>query len=244
MSAQQPPDIRRIEGTVMPVNSYIVNGQSGLVVIDGQLTVSDARAVREALDSYGRPVEALLVTHPHPDHYAGAATVLDGLDAPIMTTAAVAEVIERDDAEKDAIVGPMMGDEWPATRRFPDEVVADGELVRAGGLSLQVIEVGPAESHADVLYALEPRRIFSGDVAYSDMHAYLLDGHHRQWLSALERLAGELDPAAELFVGHGKPAGLPLLHRQADYVRAFVDAVSRSRDLGEHERHDSVVATM
>jgi glyoxylase-like metal-dependent hydrolase (beta-lactamase superfamily II) len=155
-------------------------------VIDGQLTVSDARAVREALDSYGRPVEALLVTHPHPDHYAGAATVLDGLDAPIITTAAVAEVIERDDAEKDAIVGPMMGDEWPATRRFPDEVVADGELVRAGGLSLQVIEVGPAESHANVLYALEPRRIFSGDVAYNDMHAYLLDGHHRQWLSTLD----------------------------------------------------------
>ncbi len=101
--------IERVEGTVMPVNSYVVDGPRGLVVVDGQLTVTDARAVRRRIDELGRPVAGMVLTHGHPDHYAGAAIILDGLDVPILATAGVADVVSRDDAEKDGIVGPMMG---------------------------------------------------------------------------------------------------------------------------------------
>lgn len=237
-------NITRIEGTVMVVNTYLVEGPSGVVIVDGQLTVSDAQAVREAIDELGQPVAGLLVTHPHPDHYAGAAVVLDGIDAPIVATAEVARIIERDDAEKDAIVGPMMGAEWPSRRRFPDRIVEPDTTVELGGLEFRVVELGPAESHADVMYVLDEHAAFIGDVAYHDMHAYLLDGHHREWLHVLERLQRELDPAAVLYVGHGEPAGVELLRRQAHYVRTFVDTVTGALDRDPATRHEDVVAAM
>jgi hypothetical protein len=42
--------IQRIAGQVMPVNSFLVQGPDGVVVVDGMLTVSDAGMVREAVE--------------------------------------------------------------------------------------------------------------------------------------------------------------------------------------------------
>lgn len=112
----------------MAVNSYLVHGPDGLVVVDGQLTVSDATALRDRVAATGRPLVALLVTHAHPDHYAGAAVVA-GDSVPILATAAVDAAIRRDDAEKDAVVGAMMGADWPVRRRFPDHVLESGATV-------------------------------------------------------------------------------------------------------------------
>jgi hypothetical protein len=41
--------IDRIQGQVMPVNSFVIRGPAGIVVIDGMLTISDARLVRRAI---------------------------------------------------------------------------------------------------------------------------------------------------------------------------------------------------
>ena len=66
------------------VNAYLVETPAGIVVVDGTLTVSDSRAVRARLEAIGKPLLAVLVTHPHPDHYAGVAAVVAGNDVPIV----------------------------------------------------------------------------------------------------------------------------------------------------------------
>lgn len=114
-----PHRIERIEGKVMPVNSFVVHGPEGLVVVDGMLTVSDAAMVRAAIDEADQPLAGVVITHPHPDHYAGLGGLVGQDDVPIVATAAVDAVIRRDDAIKSDIVGPMMGDEWPETRGLP-----------------------------------------------------------------------------------------------------------------------------
>ena len=69
--------IDRIEGRVMPVNAFLVHGPDGVVVVDGMLTVTDAALVRQAIDDTGYPVAGVVVTHPHPDHYAGLAHLVE-----------------------------------------------------------------------------------------------------------------------------------------------------------------------
>ncbi len=229
----------------MAVNSYIVHGPAGLVVVDGQLTVPDADKVRRAVEAAAAPVAALIVTHPHPDHYAGAARLLAGLDVPIVATAAVDAVIRRDDAEKAAIVGPMMGDAWPDGRRFPDVVVESGATVGYGRADGQRREIGPAESDADSLWMIDRTTVFAGDVAYNGMHAYLADGHTTEWLAALDRLATELDDDAVLYVGHGEPGGKELLRAQRAYVETFLGCRHRGgAELDPAARHDAVTARM
>ena len=227
----------------MPVNSFVVHGPDGVVIVDGQLTVPDADAVRRVADSAGRPIAGLLVTHPHPDHYAGAARLLERLDVPIVATAAVDEVIRRDDAEKHAVVGPMMSDAWPSVRRFPDAIVASGSNIELGGLTFRVRDVGPGESDADSLWLLG-EAVFAGDLAYSGMHAYLADGRWVEWLAALDRLGEEVSTDAALYVGHGAPVGVDALQAQRRYVEAFVAAVSAASELDAEARHAAVVEAM
>jgi len=236
--------IQRVEGTVMPVNSYLIEGPRGMVVVDGQLTVTDARAVRRVIDEHDRAVAGMILTHGHPDHYAGAAIILDGLSAPILATAGVAEVVRRDDAAKEGIVGPMMGAEWPTERRFVDEVVDAGATVHLGGLDFTVRDLGPGESGADTIWSLDDATHFIGDIAYHDTHAYLLDGHFDAWLALLRQLDIEIDAAATLYVGHGRPADKTVIGRQVDYVRAFLDAVSDSLDRDAAARRDRLLFLM
>ena len=236
--------IHRVEGSVMAVNSHLVESSSGVVVIDGMLTVSDARAVRRQLDQLGKPVLGGVVTHAHPDHYAGFGELLRGLDVPIFATAAVRQAIERDDAVKNAIVGPMMGDEWPKERVFPNHQVEPGTDIVLGNLRFAVEDVGGAESPADSLWRLDERTLFVGDLVYSGMHAYLADGYAAEWVAYLDQLERRLPTDSTLYVGHGTPGGIELLAAQKRYVSTFVTAVEKSLALPESERVAAVAAEM
>ena len=236
--------IERIEGHGMPVNSFLVHGPDGLVIVDGMLTVSDAALVRQSIDDSGHPLAGVVVTHPHPDHYAGLAHLVGPDDIPIVATAAVDEIIRRDDQLKDEIVGAMMGDEWPATRVFPNQTVADGEEVGLGGLTISVRELGPGESHVDSTWQLDANIVFAGDIAYNGTHAYLADGHWQEWLATLSRLEAELPDDVTLHVGHGPSGPKSLLSEQRRYITAFVEAVEANAEAVDHGDHRGVIEAM
>jgi glyoxylase-like metal-dependent hydrolase (beta-lactamase superfamily II) len=216
-----------VAGQIMPVNSFVVHGPDGLVVVDGMLTVSDATLVRQAIDDADVPLAGVVITHPHPDHYAGLTHIVGDPELPIIATSEVAAVIRRDDETKDAIVGPMMGPEWPQGRLFPNHTVSDGDTVTLGGLSLRVRSLGPGESFADTIWELDDGSLFVGDVAYNGMHAYLADGQWPHWLDVIDRLAHDLPSTATLYVGHGPPGDKNLLAAQRRYIETFVEAVRR-----------------
>jgi len=159
-------------------------------------------------------------------------------------TSAVDAIIRRDDQLKEEVVGPMMGDEWPSRRVFPNRTVDDGDDVRLGGLTLSVRELGPGESHVDSLWQLDARTVFAGDVAYNGMHAYLADGHWRDWLATLDRLEADLPDDVTLFVGHGSPGGKDLLAAQRRYIETFVNAVEAHADAIDHGDHRGVTEAM
>jgi glyoxylase-like metal-dependent hydrolase (beta-lactamase superfamily II) len=236
--------VTRVEGDVMKVNAFVLDGPQGTVVVDGMLTVSDARKVRAALDAGGKPLAGVVITHPHPDHYAGLAHIVGEDEVPIVATGDVDAVIRRDDHVKDTIVGPMMGEEWPDQRLFPNRLVSDGDLVTLGGVAFRVRSLGAGESFADTLWELEDDTVFAGDVAYNGMHAFLADGQWEAWLAVLERLERELPTSVKLHVGHGVPCGKERLAHQRQYIEAFVDAVRRHADAAAAGDHAPVLAEM
>jgi glyoxylase-like metal-dependent hydrolase (beta-lactamase superfamily II) len=245
MNEQQASTIQRVEGTVMAVNSYVLHGPEGLVVIDAQLAVSDAAEVRAVIDTSRLPLAGVVITHPHPDHYAGAAVVVRGDDdVPIVATAAVDRIIRRDDTEKGRIVGPMIDAEWPTARVFPNRLVESGAAVSLGGLTLTVRDLGAGESHADTWWELGETAVFAGDVAYNGMHAYLADGRYGEWIDLLDSLDRSLPDGVTLCVGHGEPGSKQLLTQQRRYVEAFVDEVHRSADASAEDRAARVAAAM
>ena len=54
------------------VNTYwVATPGGGIVVIDVQRDLVHAAEAVAAVRAVGKPVRAILITHPHPDHYAG-----------------------------------------------------------------------------------------------------------------------------------------------------------------------------
>src|SRR5262245_21893127 len=201
MKAERDVAVHRFEASLFPVNAYLIETSASVVVVDATLAVSDGRNLRSRVDELGKPLAGVIITHAHPDHYGGVASLLGDADVPVYALAGVNDVIRRDDAVKEQILRPMFGDEWPAIRRFPSRVVRGGERVPIGGAVFTVTDLGPSESPHDSLWRLESdgaSRVFVGDLVYSHMHAFLADGFCDRWLVNLEQAARELPADATL----------------------------------------------
>jgi len=213
------------------VNSYLVEGESGVVVVDTNLLVSDIEALRARLRALKKPLLGILVTHAHPDHFNGVLALVQDKEVPVYATARVGRVIEEVADAKRAQWSPVYGAEWPAETYYPNSPLADGAQVQLGELSFTVHEVGPAESHADsylVLTANGTAAIaFTGDLAFHGTHPYTADGHTGAWLAALDVLGGELAGTGTLYPGHGDPAGLAMLADQRRYLLYYRELIRR-----------------
>ena len=223
------PLIHTVTGQVMPVNAFIVETKNAAIVVDSTLTVSDSRLVKTRLEALNKPLAAVLITHAHPDHYAGLAQFTKD-STPIIALKEVNEVIRQDDAMKNEIVAPMMGGEWPTVRPFPNQTLQDEERISFDGVSFKIMNIGVAESPANSIWHLEgSSAYFVGDLVYNKMHGYFADGYHHEWLTALDVWAKALPEDAVLYQGHGDT---PVLKAQLDWQRAyierFIDAVKRA----------------
>jgi glyoxylase-like metal-dependent hydrolase (beta-lactamase superfamily II) len=246
MSAE--PRIHRFpvqaEGAV--VNAYLIETESGVVAVDGLLTVSAAKEMRAALDRLGKPLHAALVTHSHPDHYAGLGEIVAGSDVPIVAPQGVIDTIQGDDAMKDQIVGPMFGDEWPRTRVFPNTPIGDGESMTFDGVEFTVIDLGPSESPHDSPWILgtDTKTVFLGDQIYDHKHCYLADGFYVEWLTNIEKLRVLFPDDAVFYLGHGGPVGRDMWDWQRGYIELFLDAVSNADWSVPERAKATVVARM
>jgi glyoxylase-like metal-dependent hydrolase (beta-lactamase superfamily II) len=158
----------------------------------------------------------------------------------------VIDTITADDALKDQIVGPFFGEEWPATRVFPNTAIADGESLSFDEVTFTVVDLGPSESPHDSPWVLgdDDKIVFLGDQIYDHKHCYLADGFYEQWLRNIETLRTRFPDDAVFYIGHGGPVGGEMWDWQREYIERFVEAVSGADWSNPEQAKAAVVGRM
>jgi glyoxylase-like metal-dependent hydrolase (beta-lactamase superfamily II) len=211
------------------VNSWILLGTGGVVIIDTQRALPEARALVAQVQALGRPVQAVVVTHEHPDHLGGLDAVVAAFpDTPVWASAATTTFIRN---QGPAMVQMMrtqagFGDRFAARIPVPSRPLSDGDTVLLAGTPFKVQQLAEGESSSMTLLVSAERRIaFVADLAGNAMTPWLGDGHVLAWMAQLEaaqsRLAGYT-----VYPGHGAAgSAAQVLGGQWAYLNFFVQAV-------------------
>lgn len=227
------PSVGRLIRLIMQVRRFFCKKSSCaqkifVVAVDGTLTRSESRAFRTRLESLGKPLLAVLLTHAHPDHVAGITELVQGKDIPIVALASIKHLMERTEQFKHAQWGPVYQDEWIHHWTYPNRLITDRETLIFDGISYRVYDLGPGgdcDANAIWVVETEPKVAFVGDLIFNGMHSYVADDHLLGWLANLERARVWLQDVETIHLGHGKSGSLALLDVQRDYLLTYCAAV-------------------
>lgn len=232
------PVVHQLSGgeTEVHANAYVIEGRESLVLVDTLLTVQGGERVRAKIRELEKPLNAVVLTHGHPDHYGGLAPAIDGLEVPVYTVRGVDDVIRRDDADKGEALAAF-GIPWPERRSFPTDIVADGTTLTFQDISLTVHEIGPAESDFDAIWVMDADEgpiVFVGDLLAVDAHVYVADGNTANWIRAVGRLQKLFPKDAVLHPGHGETLTPDDSGWVVGYLQRYREEVSRLAEGGVH----------
>jgi glyoxylase-like metal-dependent hydrolase (beta-lactamase superfamily II) len=234
-------DVFTAEPAGFGVTSTLIYGPTEALLVDAQFRGSDATklAARIRAIAPGRKLKAIVVSHPHPDHYFGLPTLLHEFPGtPVYLSSQGLKDFDATVAQEIATWSKVYGNEIPATvgrpLTAPARFTVDGEtLEHATGVQ--------GDAHTpDNAYLWIPslRALVASDLAYSGAHVWLADSTaatRTAWRRALTDLEGR--KAEIVIAGHKGSATLPdtpaSLAFTKKYIEQFEAALAASKNAEE-----------
>ncbi|GGY50931.1 MBL fold metallo-hydrolase [Streptomyces djakartensis] len=202
------------------VTTQLIETPARLIAVDAQYALAYADEVVAYARGLGKPLDRVIITHAHPDHFHGAAR----FGAPVHALAAVREQIaaQGDGQDPTGAVIPV-ADMTPTVEVVPGTQVIDGVPF--------VFESHSGGEAADELVIKLPEHgvLVAQDLVYHATHLFLGNNDIPGWIKAVDELAA--DPAyGTVLPGHGLPAGPEVFDQLRRYL---ADAAELLGDDGE-----------
>jgi len=217
------------------VNSVIIEGADEVMLVDAQLTRTNAERVLEEIRNIKKPLSIIYITHEHADHFLGLEVFREAYPrVRIIANSAVADRINsvyQDKIDKwKKVLGPGAISQVVAFEQF------DGNFIRFESSEIEVLKNIQGDTDENTMLWIPGQRILiAGDVVVNDMHVYTAETDSKargKWLNSLNKIR-ELKPSV-VIPGHSK-VGAPLDASTAvdfteNYLSVFEEELKKAKD--------------
>ncbi len=199
MTESNSPNVEIFTDLSFGTNSYMVwgEGSSSAVLIDAGLST---HLILEFLERNDLTLEALLLTHGHPDHVAGAAEVAEATGAPVYLHSIEIEIVR---VLPPALLAMLGIDELALPPEF--QPLSDDQLLELAGLEVKVLHT-PGHSPGSVSFLIDGA-LFDGDLVFrgSIGRTDFPGGDFETLMSSVREKVFVLGPDVKLYPGHMGP---------------------------------------
>jgi glyoxylase-like metal-dependent hydrolase (beta-lactamase superfamily II) len=225
------------------VNSVIIEGEHEVMLVDAQLTKTNAERVLEEIKKTKKPLSIVYITHEHADHFLGLEVFREAYPGVrIIANSAVVDRINKvyqDKIDKwRKILGSGATSSVVAIEKF------DENFIEFESSKIEVLKSIRGDTDENTMLWVPGQRILiAGDVLFNNMHVYTAETDSKargKWLNSLQKIR-ELKPSV-VIPGHSK-VGAPLDASTAvdfteNYLLAFEEELKKAKD------PDSFINTM
>src|SRR6202049_458096 len=108
------------------VNTQMIEGPTAVVIFDGQLLLPYADEVASYVQTLGKPVERIILSHAHTDHWSGLQVLTERFpDARVFALAGVADQVRARGSTRLDALRPIYGDKVATKVTVPTEIIAE-----------------------------------------------------------------------------------------------------------------------
>jgi len=191
-------------------NSVIIEGTQEVMLVDAQLTKTNAERVLQELKETNKPLSVIYITHEHADHFLGLEVFKEAYPrVRIIANSAVVDRINRVYQEKIDKWQKILGS--GATSRVVAIEKFDGNFIEFENSKIEVLKDVQGDTDENTMLWIPGQRILiAGDVLFNNMHVYTAETDPQargKWLNSLNKIR-ELKPSV-VISGHSK-VGAPL----------------------------------
>src|SRR5712664_480612 len=191
-------------------NSIIIDGAHEVMLVDAQLTKTNAERVLQEIRATKKPLSLIYITHEHADHFLGLEVFKEAYPtAIILATSNVVDRINKVYQEKidkwRGILGSGATSHSVAISKYDDN------FIRFENSKIEILRNLQGDTDENTMLWLPGQNtLIAGDVLFNDMHLYTAEtdmAARKRWLNTLETIR-ELKPAV-VIPGHSK-VGAPI----------------------------------
>jgi glyoxylase-like metal-dependent hydrolase (beta-lactamase superfamily II) len=216
-------------------NSVIIEGPHEVMLVDAQLTKTNAERVLQEIKETKKPLSIIYITHEHADHFLGLEVFRKAY--PLVRIIANSPVVDRINKVYQAkidkwktILGPGATSQVVAIEQF------GGNFIKFESSQIEVLRNIQGDTDENTMLWIPGQRILiAGDVVFNDMHVYTAETDSKareKWLNSLNKIR-ELKPSV-VIPGHSK-VGAPLDASTAvdfteNYLLVFEEELNKAKD--------------
>lgn len=201
------------------VCSQVIETENKLVVVDALLLRPYAEELRRYANSLGKPIDRVIITHYHPDHWFGLEFFGD---VPIHSLQETIDEIEEVGNTYLEYKRQQHGDLIAASKVVPSNTISEG-IENIDGLNYAFTKIADAEASLMLLIELpDLKTLVAQDLLYNGVHLYTGEKTSKGeycydgWIEILRNLQeNEYDT---ILVGHGETADPTVFTKMIEYI--------------------------